>query len=39
MVDVPRSLDDAAAVAVSAADVVLLVVPADVRSVAAAARP
>ena len=36
VVDVPRSLDDAAAVAVSAADVVLVVVPADVRSVAAA---
>lgn len=38
VVDLPRSLDAAAQVAVAAADVVLLVVPAEVRSVAAAAQ-
>ncbi len=36
VVDLPRSLDPAAMTAVSAADTVLLVVPAEVRSVAAA---
>lgn len=38
VVDAPRRIDDAAAVALSAADEALLVVPAEVRAVAAAAR-
>jgi secretion/DNA translocation related CpaE-like protein len=38
VVDLPRMPDDAARVALDAADVVLVVVPAEVRSVAAAAR-
>lgn len=38
VVDVPRRLDEAADVAVSASDLTLLVVPAEVRAAAAAAR-
>ena len=38
VVDLPRRLDDAARVAVADADVVLLVVPAEIRAAAAAAR-
>ncbi len=38
VVDLPRMPDDAARVALDAADVVVVVVPAEVRSVAAAAR-
>lgn len=38
VVDLPRRLDDASQVAVADADVVLLVVPAEIRAAAAAAR-
>jgi secretion/DNA translocation related CpaE-like protein len=38
VVDLPRSLDDAAALALGAADRALLVVPAELRAAAAAAR-
>lgn len=38
VVDLPRRIDDPAQVALAAADVVLLVVPAEIRAAAAAAR-
>jgi secretion/DNA translocation related CpaE-like protein len=38
VVDLPRRLDDAAALALAAADIALLVVPAELRACAAAAR-